>query len=696
MNLWGEWAARGRWLGRRRGACGGSWALRTRAHDANGGGTTGIFRTRLHPFRRRPGTVGTVAFYGSYPVWRCVRRGGRCGRRTAGGNAEARRGVGQLRRAGGGRREAAARRLPNLGRRGLCQPWAYAFVRSLANHGAWHWAASGVRSVWRVRQQLARAATLHTTGQPGHTSIEEAMRPNVGGTWRPMEDRALVRQVRAVGKVWSVVVDCGELKGRSAASARQRYGRLGLRVKQASSSGAGTPVRVWGNTVTGTQHGRQSVATLGEGHELQAAEEAVGEEAAARRNDDAWQGIGELQMDLQAHQRQDMAATWAAAFRYPVFQRSDERRRQPGASTRMATFVRTWRLDEAASGETWLLCDMYRAEKIACKVVKVERAKQGLACGRAAVKAAVLLRWFSVAERDGLGMVFYPGSGPLPAIAGSKPRRLYAGGSHARAGGWIWAKEMARLIGDGCSGGNPQEAQWRCQHAALGEEQMCVVVGDGLHVPTARAVMAVAAQGIRKQQKRRRSGTGRAIRYAGIGGGARDGLFEALRVVAGEVEYCAATEVHRKRREVAAKIASISQTFGDGVTAAVSERYRGRKEEDMDCLTMTWPCVDVSMARHAMKRGRRKETWRERRRRAMRSMARAAVALRRHVTAMRPKVIVIEQAAGLSTHFREALRWFNSRLRGLPYKWSAKVVDASQYGAWCGRKRVIWMGEKRA
>ena len=521
--------------------------------------------------------------------------------------------------------------------------------------------------------------------------------------WGTTEMSALQQQVRSLGCCWTAVQQHSLLLRFSTESLRAQWRRMLREGGAATATGSVYRVggvRMWQPAALQWEDTPAAAAAVEEPEETRAVEceasrpraEGIGTRAAA--------DMAVLRLESEGAQTATIARgtlpmdnSWAQAVNYRQREAS-ARRAMPAEGCRLQQYVRLWRLNECANGNKVLLCDYQRAERIVYGHTLTRRKRMGQSCTRAAVRADMHGRSLTVQERDGMGMVFYPGD-VLTTLLARGARRWYVGGPGAGAGGLLLPNEAARLMG--MAGVSRRRAGMSLLHSramhrawygiakAIPAKRQSAVIMDSIDMGMAQCLMRRAANRVRAVRDRCRgrcNGSKRAggpIRYASIGGGGCDALFHALRAVTrtgATHEWTAEWDEDRQRAiSVAAHTTRIhKQALSEAVAA----------EARVDVVGITWSCRGVSSGP--------RRPWAERVRNAWRTAAQMANLVDGYVARALPSVVVIETAVGLATHFRGAHKWLNRKLLRLPYTWETGVFDAKAFGARHRRRRVLWVG----
>ena len=407
-----------------------------------------------------------------------------------------------------------------------------------------------------------------------------------------------------------------------------------------------------------------------------------------------------LQLDRRYAVGGRLAGNWARAVLSWRSKRRGASGVRPKPGSRPDTYFKLWRLDEGSSEGTaasakygrhkrMLLCHVRSAEAKARRLLRRRLRKAGRPYGEAAVDEALLTEHISPKERDAAGMVHYARDDTvIPAIVGSYASRYLIGGSGARSGTWVSNQEVAEWMGIG-SGRRADRASAMliAKRRRLTQRELQKAIASAVFLPTGRAVMSVALDKLQKVRRREGVRTNRVVTsgamYAGLGT-----LGLALRdVVAdrGLTTRCAwVAEREPKLARVARESLAATRVHGD------AEANEMAQAEKVDIVHAGWPCVKLSTGR------RTTGSAEERRKEATSSVARAFKAVKRYADVAKPSVIVLENVVGFATHYRPIFKAFNRALRRMPYRWERCCTNATRWGACHRRRRLLWVGQRRA
>ena len=322
--------------------------------------------------------------------------------------------------------------------------------------------------------------------------------------------------------------------------------------------------------------------------------------------------------------------------------------------------VELWQLGTCAPGRSMMACQVPRARARVGEYIKKEQL-------RLTVKELKL----TVAKRDELKLVFYPGD-VLPAFLGAHDNVLILSGPAIGAPRFIMAEEVARLMGHPVGPTSPFGIASRLMR----EQQLYELICDSLHT-------LFGAQLVRDGWQRAGWwGNAVHVRYGSLMGSGLDGFFGPVKSACGTVEYVLQADFDSRRAAVLLAAHGVAASYSSA--AAAARDFRG----DLDVLSMTAPCKLLSQKRRVSP-----EEAAELERRAEAETRAAWEAFADIVRRCRPRVVMMEQVASLQSHNRGLYTWFNARLAELPYVFAHGVVDAaSDLHAVHSRRRLGWVG----
>ena len=527
----------------------------------------------------------------------------------------------------------------------------------------------------------------------------------IGRAWTMAEDKVLRLRVQACGNRWRDVVCCAKLRARSGAAARQRWMLLQRRSKFGHD--------VWRRTTSTTssfpQLKRDAMTQPQEQQMADMPREDIGA-AADAEVDTASAGGVERQVPRPSSTFRNVVregiwpardwkegerfCSWDQALVQPCSRRCRRARERPRPGSKLDTLSTRWALHETSGQYDLFVCNFHQAEQKVRRQISREMKAAGEKPTASVISERVLARQFTVAERDALGLVFHPRDAAgkaviLNTLIAGRASRLFLGGTSAKAGGWISAREVGAWMGI-------RGRVWSAAERILKLDSLLyAAAADSIYAGMADCAMATARQAAKRVLRTRRLPSGN-IRYGSFGAGAFDANFHALRRVhdvrangaggqgtRGRVSHEFAVERDAKRLQVVVETTQTKQGIREMASNAA------RLARAVDVCSVTGSCKWVSKARHSG----RGQTWAGRQAAARRSMDVTARTIRRYAVKRRPAVFAIEQSDGICTHFPQVQRRFEACLCALPYKWTRYRTDAVRHGACHRRGRVWWIGE---
>ena len=316
---------------------------------------------------------------------------------------------------------------------------------------------------------------------------------------------------------------------------------------------------------------------------------------------------------------------------------------------RQARLVACWKLGCTPSGGGRLLCNLKRAESMLLRYF----------AGHPEARDDVPIDYqpISVALRDSLGMVVYPGE--VGATLTSNCAALNWLGGEVMAGGrFASAREVAGWMGISAKNGACEVAMGHYQDASL-----CQLLAESVHG-------RVADFGVRVGQVYCRA----PIRFIGsMYSGALDELGAACaRAFTGSVRSFVAESDESKS-------AVLREAYGPRRCFSSAEAIDGSHPADI--LVSSPPCLVFSRANRVSTAADQVE-----------EATRQVAELERVVVLLAPKVVLLEQTAGLGSHCHAAYAIFTALWERLPYRVFHSRVDAhSDCGGFHYRERLIWV-----
>ena len=344
------------------------------------------------------------------------------------------------------------------------------------------------------------------------------------------------------------------------------------------------------------------------------------------------------------------------------------------------------RLDEATPPHRLLYCPTVRALRLWTKHLATTHA-----CGEAHATGAAAGARIDLALRDRLQLVYYADGGPqraatpIPCLIANGYRRALIGGPDAKGVHYAGADHYIAWLG--LTGGGTRAAGEAARaHANFKYPRHLVhAAGDSiaLQMATAAVVSALRATGAEPRGS---------IRYVSLYAGAFDGFLRGLRWAqehqwprARIVPVLAAERRHGRRRLLRANT-HYEMVVGSAAKAAAMQL------EDITVLAASPECPPLSRGRllGGLPAARRflKAL------KAVRAFARTmATAIRN----MRPRVVLIEQVAGIATHYPQLLRLLLRTLRKAckEYTWAGHMARAEEMRAPHRRHRLILAATRR-
>jgi len=293
-------------------------------------------------------------------------------------------------------------------------------------------------------------------------------------------------------------------------------------------------------------------------------------------------------------------------------------------------------------------------------------------CAKAAIELSAESSKVSMAQRDRLGLVFYPYD-TLPTLLSARNRRPYIAGQGIRLRRML-PEEAARLMGITIVG-----ARWNAAKAAgFSEDQLFAAVAGSVDRRMVDAMVDIARQ--------RDGFDGHdSIRYGSLFSGAFDAFFEGWRRTGMGVAHCMAVEIDPKRRAVLQAAYDPTVVLNTVEAAVIAARAGGLPK--VDVLTASPPCNMVSQARRVRSKDKEREDAK-----AMEEMVGYFSAIGAVSEAVEARVVMIEESDGLRGRYQAVLSAINGVLSELPFAWHHGAIRAEDLGACHRRSRLGWVG----
>ena len=338
------------------------------------------------------------------------------------------------------------------------------------------------------------------------------------------------------------------------------------------------------------------------------------------------------------------------------------------------------RLDEATAPYKILFCDMHRAQRIWQRHL----VRSGVAsCPEDAMVAAGTMQ-IDLALRDELEIVVYAkpighgDSAPLPTMLASSSRRMCIGGPDAEGVHYVGADHVIAWMGLGAGGAGARHAVARMQ-LRMHPRPLLRAAGNSMALPVAIEAVA-SAVGLLHDEP---SG---AFTYVALYAGAFDAFLLGLRWLQErrwpqvQVEPLLAAESIKPRRRALQRSGHYEKVVRSAAHAATCELRA------VTMLTASPDCPPVSKGRliNGMAEA-------ERMIKAAVAIAKFARILATAIRNMRPQLVLVEQVAGLATHYPRLLRYLLRNLRAAcpGYRWYGHLGDAALLRAPHHRERLI-------
>jgi hypothetical protein len=459
--------------------------------------------------------------------------------------------------------------------------------------------------------------------------------------WSAVEDALLRRHVAAHGRNWTGLEEAGAVPGRSARGMEWRWTSLvaqgrSLEVTSSCGSGTGESYRL-----PPCKRQKQEMVTEGEG----------GGEACvtkARYKGVEGSAMGKLRLDEIAGEirsgdrRVAHGRCWTAAL-----ETAAEGVRGPAKREREK--LEEWGIN--GLGPT--------------RVTVLPRAEQMLGRGKKA-------------EQVHIGT-----EQKLPTLMASRSQLPVVSGCAAGGTRLLRAGECARLMGI-CQ----RSAAWQAASRRLEERALFAATADGLD---AHAVRVLWRNAIEMAEEAGCGLGGRVLQYAGMFAGALDTIFTGGRGAqwVPALRYAAVAERDAARRRCVSEAYAVPVEGRFGLASEMARRWTGR----LDVLSATPSCRKVSSAPHSKGGGSEAAA---RKRCGRRQLLADVEAVRVVAERCRPTVIMIEETACLHSHHRELYDELQAELGRWPYEWRHGLVDSADLGASHHRRRVLWVGVRRA
>ena len=460
--------------------------------------------------------------------------------------------------------------------------------------------------------------------------------------WAAGEDELLRRWVAAEGTKWPSLVLAGALPGRTARGIEWRWTSLVAKGQSLERAGAAETGGEGDRRVTPCQVQETSAA------------------AGAEEPGQAW---------AEAARHQGAKGSSMQSLRLNEFAgaiRGNDRRLGHG---------RAWTAALETSPVEGARCTAPR---------EAEKMKAWGVSGRGPTRATLLPRAEQMLGRGKAAEAVHIGAQQkLPTLLASRAHVPMVSGCAARGTRLMHPKECARLMGISL-----KSAAWRTASGLMAEQALWEATADGLD---AHAVRVLWRNAIEMAEAAGYEIGGRALRYAGMFAGALDTIFAGGRAArwAPSLRYVAVAEKCRRRLECVGSAYAVPMEGRFALASEMADRWSGQ----LDVMSVTPSCKKLSSAPRmlggAVQAARRK---REGRKQLLADVACA----RRVMERCKPTIVMIEETACLHSHHAELYAELQSELASWPYEWRHGLVDCADLGAAHHRRRVLWVGVRRA
>ena len=315
---------------------------------------------------------------------------------------------------------------------------------------------------------------------------------------------------------------------------------------------------------------------------------------------------------------------------------------------------------------------------------EAEKMKAWGVSGRGPTRATLLPRAEQMLGRGKAAEAVHIGAQQkLPTLLASRAHVPMVSGCAARGTRLMHPKECARLMGISL-----KSAAWRTASGLMAEQALWEATADGLD---AHAVRVLWRNAIEMAEAAGYEIGGRALRYAGMFAGALDTIFAGGRAArwAPSLRYVAVAEKCRRRLECVGSAYAVPMEGRFALASEMADRWSGQ----LDVMSVTPSCKKLSSAPRML--GGAAQAARRKREGRKQLLADVACA-RRVMERCKPTIVMIEETACLHSHHAELYAELQSELASWPYEWRHGLVDCADLGAAHHRRRVLWVGVRRA